>query len=265
MADMSDHATSAPSSLSPVQQSVAMALASGSTISGAAQKFKVSRVTIYHWIKNHRDFSTALQQARAEFVLSRRDDLRHLSDRAFESLLAILDNPRTPAGVLLRTAMFVLQRPQANTGWCMPEPVPEPDREKRFDSVLLEQGLDSLPCLQGPPDGDPRLAGPKPLLLLESTAPALAAAPDFTEPYTISEASAGSSPAYRQSGLSCPAPPAVLEARNSHLRHLEVLDQLKAFEKTADVRTVEDENLLAQAKAREKARANAQAGEAADP
>jgi hypothetical protein len=32
--------------------------------SGAAQKFKVSRVTIYHWIKNHRDFSAALQQAR---------------------------------------------------------------------------------------------------------------------------------------------------------------------------------------------------------
>jgi hypothetical protein len=263
MSDMSEHATSARSSLSPVQQSVANALASGSTISGAALKFKVSRVTIYHWIKNHHDFSTALQQARAEFVLARRDDLRHLSDRAFESLLAILDNPRTPTGVLLRTAMFVLQRPQANTGWCLPEPVPQPDREKLFDSVLLEHGLDSLPCLQGPPDGDPRLADPKPQLLLESAATPPAKAPDFTEPYTISEVSPGPSPASRQSELlSCPAPPAVVKARNSHLRHQEALDQFKSFRKTAGVRTVEDETLLANNKARREAKATAQTDKA---
>jgi hypothetical protein len=49
-------------------------------------------------------------------------------------------------------------------------------------------------------------------------------------------------------------PPAVAEAREQHLSDLEVLDQLKAFE-THDW-SAENENLLANAKAKEKAKAD---------
>ena len=180
---MPRHAKSGSPSLSQVQQSVADALGSGSTISGAAEEFEVSRLTIYHWIKTRKDFSAAVQQARAEFVLSRRDDLQYLSDRALESVTAILDNPATPSGVLLRAAMFILQRPQPKTGWCMPEPVPEPGREKLFDSVLIEHDYDSLPCLQDPAAGDPASADPEPPPPSES-----AAGPtDFTKSYTFTQ------------------------------------------------------------------------------
>jgi hypothetical protein len=99
-------------------------------------------------MKTRQEFSAALRSARAEFVLARRDDLHHLSNRALETLLAILDNPRSSPAVLLRTAMFVLQRPQLpKTGWSMPEPAPEPEDEKLLDSAVIEQDYDCLPAL----------------------------------------------------------------------------------------------------------------------
>jgi uncharacterized protein (DUF1778 family) len=252
---MPRHNKSGSPSLSPVQQSVADALGSGSTISGAAEEFEVSRVTIYQWIKSRKDFAAAIQQARAEFVLSRRDDLQYMSDRALESLIAILDNPGAPPGVLLRVAMFILKRPQTKTGWCMPEPVPEPGRQKLLDSVLIEHDYDTLPCLQGPAAGNPKSADPEPPPPSESAA----GQTDFTKSYTIPKKSSANPPAHRQTGLqSCPVPPAVAEAREQHQSGLEDLEQLKTFE--MDHLTEEDENLLAHAKAREKAKANEYVG-----
>jgi transposase-like protein len=191
---MSRHTKSGSPSLSTVQQSVADALGSGSTISGAAEEFEVSRVTIYNWIKTRKDFAAAIQQARAEFVLSRRDDLQYLSDRALESVIAILDNPSAPSGVLLRAAMFILKRPQPKTGWCMPEPVPEPGREKLFDSVLIEHDYDNLPCLQNPVAGAPASADPEPPSPSESAA----GRTDFTKSYTFTKNSGVNPPAHRQ-------------------------------------------------------------------
>jgi hypothetical protein len=142
-----EHTTGHPS-LSTVQQCVVNALAVGSTLTGAAEAYGVHRVTVYRWIKTHEEFSAALREARAEFVLARRDDLYHLSNRALETVLAVLDNPKSSPAVLLRTAMFVLQRPQVpKTGWSMPEPAPDPDGEKLVDSAILEQDYDRLPGL----------------------------------------------------------------------------------------------------------------------
>jgi uncharacterized protein (DUF1778 family) len=135
--------------LTTVQQCVIDALAAGATLTAAAEANGLNRVTIYRWMKTHKQFSAALHQARAEFVLARRDDLHYLSNRALEALLAILDNPRSSPAVLLRTAMFILQRPQLpKTGWSMPEPAPAPDSEKLIDSAIIEQDYDSLPGLQ---------------------------------------------------------------------------------------------------------------------
>ena len=106
-----EHATDSPP-LSTVQQCVVNALAAGSTLTDAAEAYGVHRVTIYRWMKTCKHFSTALQRARAEFVLARRDDLHQLSNRALETLLTILDNPKSSPAVLLRTAVFILQRPQ---------------------------------------------------------------------------------------------------------------------------------------------------------
>src|ERR1022692_4776110 len=142
-----EHTTDS-SPLSTVQQCVVNALAAGSTLTDAAEAYGVHRVTIYRWMKTCKPFSAALHRARAEFVLARRDDLYHLSNRALETLLAVLDNPTSSPAVLLRTAMFILQRPQLpKTGWSMPEPAPDPDGKKLLDSAIIEQDYDSLPGL----------------------------------------------------------------------------------------------------------------------
>jgi transposase-like protein len=135
-----EHTTESP--LTTVQQCVVNALAAGSNLTHAAAAFGVHRVTVYRWIKTHKEFSAALRNARAEFVLASRDTLYHLSSRALETLLAVLDNPKSSPAVQLRTAMFILQRPQMpKTGWSMPEPGPNPDGEKLLDSGHRRTGL----------------------------------------------------------------------------------------------------------------------------
>jgi hypothetical protein len=143
---MGNHTDSKP--LTPVQRSVAKALAAGSTLTAAAEAHQIHRVTLYRWMKTSKPFAAALHRARAEFVLGRRDALYHLSNRAIETLLHILDNPAASPAVLLRTAMFILQRPQLpKTGWSMPEPAPDPDGNKLLDSAIIEQDYNSLPGL----------------------------------------------------------------------------------------------------------------------
>ena len=139
-----------PSPLTAVQQCVVNALAAGATLSDAAEQYGLHRTTVYRWLKTRPEFGNAVHQARANFVLARRDDLYHLSNRAMETLLSILDNPKTPASVLYKTAVFILTRPQLpKTGWSMPEPTPDPDGKKLTDSSVIEQDYDGLPGIYG--------------------------------------------------------------------------------------------------------------------
>jgi hypothetical protein len=191
--NMGDHTKSGSHSLSTVQQSVADALGSGSTISGAAEELDVSRVTIYNWIKTRKDFAAAIQRARAEFVRSRRDGLQYLSGRALESVIAILDDPSTPSSV----------REPPCPSYSAPRP-PRP-RGTRPQTSRTE-----------PPPPSESTAGPT----------------DFTKSYTFTRNSGVNPPAHCQTGLhSCPVPPAVAEARDQHLSGLEAIDEFKAFQK----------------------------------
>jgi hypothetical protein len=224
-----EHTT--PTPLTTVQQCVVNALAAGSTITGAAEAYDVHRVTIYRWIKTLPQFSATLHRARAEFVLARRDDLHLLSNRALETLLAILDNPKSSPAVLLRTAMFILQRPQVpKTGWSMPEPAPDPDGKKLIDSAVIEQDYDGLPGLyniekeeeaDAPAEPDP----PEPPPAAESPAPPPAS--DVSESYAMQHDSGNCddvAPAAGQTGL--PSRPAVPEARHDRAQYPEILDTI---------------------------------------
>jgi hypothetical protein len=234
--------------LTSLQQSVVDVLAAGTTLTDAAETFNVHRVTIYRWMKTSKPFLDALHRGRAEFVLARRDDLYQLSNRALEILMAILDNPKSSPAVLLRTAMFILQRPQLpKKGWSMPEPAPNPDGNKLLDSAIIEQDYDSLPGLcnierdfQNEAE-NPAEPPEEPTVVAESTtyepeppseepATATAEATECNEMQHETEicdnvASAPSRPTVLHS---CPVPPAVLEARQQHQTYLEILDLLKS-------------------------------------
>jgi len=246
-----EHTADSPP-LSTVQQCVVNALAAGSTLTAAAEAYSVHRVSIYRWMKTCKPFSAALHRARAEFVLARRDDLHHLSNRALETLLAILDNPKSSPAVLFRTAAFILQRPQMpKTGWSMPEPAPDPNGEKLLDSAILEQDYDSLPGLcnieRDIETDDPAQAESE--VPAETEVPAESAAseppppPESSAPPQSGRAGCNrmqhdsqnfvAPPAVPRQGLrSCPVPPDVLKARNDRRQYLEILDMTKSVEQT---------------------------------
>jgi hypothetical protein len=245
------HFTESPL-LTTVQQCVINALAAGATLTDAAEANNINRATIYRWMKTRKEFSTALHHARAEFVLARRDDLHYLSNRALEILLVILNNPKSSPAVLLRTAMFILQRPQLpKTGWSMPEPAPTPDGEKLMDSAIIEQDYDSLPGLhdieleteQDIENNAPADPGQAP----ESPAEAPAEFPipptspasecnemqhDSSNPDPVASAASNPPPP----GLrSCPLPPSVVEARAKESKFAEFLKELDGLEAEADL------------------------------
>jgi hypothetical protein len=218
--------------LTTVQQCVVDALAAGATITDAAEAYHVHRVTIYRWMKTSKPFSAALHRARAEFVLARRDDLHHLSNRALETLLTILDNPKASPAVLLRTCVFILQRPQLpKTGWSMPEPAPDPDGKKLLDSAIIEQDYDSLPGLCNIERDDPTeteiLAG----AATSELQPAADANPCNTMQQDF-EDSVAPGPAPQPGLRSCPVPPDVLKARNDHQKYLDLLEMMKSVDQT---------------------------------
>jgi transposase-like protein len=228
------HSTDNPP-LTSVQQCVVDALAAGSTLTDTAETYGVHRVTIYRWMKTSKPFAAALHRARAEFVLARRDDLHHLSNRALETLLAVLDNPKASPAVQLRAAMFILQRPQLpKTGWSMPEPAPDPDGKKLLDSAIIEQDYDSLPGLCNIEREDPvEEESSTESSTYESEPPAPDATVcnqmqhDFENCDDVAPA-----PAPPQGLRSCPVPPDVLKARNDHRKYLELLDMIKSIEQT---------------------------------
>src|SRR5450631_1553701 len=227
------HSTESPL-LTTVQQCVIDALAAGATLTDAAEANNINRATIYRWMKTRKEFSTALHHARAEFVLARRDDLHYLSNRALEILLVILNNPKSSPAVLLRTAMFILQRPQLpKTGWSMPEPAPTPDGQKLIDSAIIEQDYNSLPGLQdiereteqdveNNAPADPGQSHESPAQSpaeapAESPLPPTSPAPECNEMQHDSSNFNRVAPAAQTPpppGLrSCPLPPSVVEAR----------------------------------------------------
>lgn len=125
--------------LTAVQQTVVAALANGSTVTAAAEAAHINRVTVYRWMKTIPQFNAALDRGRADFLIARRDDIFHLANRALETLYAVLNNPKSSPAVLVKSAMFILQRTQTPAkAWTMPEPALAPEEKELLDSVLPE-------------------------------------------------------------------------------------------------------------------------------
>jgi AcrR family transcriptional regulator len=119
------------STLSPVQAQVIQALAKGSTVTAAANAAGVHRTTIHHWLRTQKEFASALEQAREEYVEQLRDELQELSGLALSKMRELLDDPNTPASVRLRAALAVLQRPSfPKAAWALPQSIESPEHDE---------------------------------------------------------------------------------------------------------------------------------------
>jgi transposase-like protein len=162
---MSDRIPQDPavSSLLPAQAKVVLALAQGATISKAAQNAGVHRSTVHDWLKNNPQFAAALRQARRDYVITLRDELKELSALALSTLRALLEDSAAPSSVRLRCALALLQRPQYPAGdWSLPESVTSPSedslqRDLAFIKAEMKSGMrySGLPFPMQPDEADP--------------------------------------------------------------------------------------------------------------
>jgi AcrR family transcriptional regulator len=132
----SDFDTNSDKSLSPVQAQVIAALAQGRTATDAARDAGIHRTTIHHWFRTDPLFKSSFQEAQREYVETLHDGMRDLAARAVETLRSLLDDPKTPPSVRLRTALAILQRPHfPKPGWHLPERIESPREQQVVDQL----------------------------------------------------------------------------------------------------------------------------------
>jgi SEC-C motif/Helix-turn-helix domain len=132
---VADSSTTAPANLSPVQAQVIAALAQGRTVTAAAHDAGLHRNTIYNWL-HEPAFQTAAEQAQREYIATLSDGMRDLAALAVETLRSLLEDPKTPPAVRLRTALAILQRPHfPHRGWHLPERIEDPRQQQVVDGL----------------------------------------------------------------------------------------------------------------------------------
>ena len=137
-----DSDTFSDAHLSPAQAQVVTALAQGLSVTAAARQAGVHRDTIYDWLNKQPEFEESVETARSEYVAVLADGMRDLSTRALETLNNLLGDSKTPAGVRLKTALAILQRPNfPDQGWQLPERIESPAQQQVQD-VLAEIDAD---------------------------------------------------------------------------------------------------------------------------
>jgi len=110
--------------LSDQQLLVIDALSNGATATEAAAEAGVHRNTINNWRRNHLAFQNAFAHAQYERALLHRERAESLADKAHAALEALLADPKTPASVRLKAALYILDK--ASTP-------PPPKSQVRFD------------------------------------------------------------------------------------------------------------------------------------
>ena len=132
---VADSSPTAPANLSPAQAQVIAALAQGRTVTAAAQDAGLHRNTIYNWFHDPA-FQTAADEAQREYTAILSDGMRDLAALAVETLRSLLEDPKTPPAVRLRTALAVLQRPHfPDRGWHLPERIEDPREQQVVDNL----------------------------------------------------------------------------------------------------------------------------------
>jgi hypothetical protein len=93
--------------LSTAQQSVALHIACGATVTAAAAQADIHRSTVHLWM-NTPAFIEALTRARQDFIAGLRDQFQELEIVALLTLRQLLENTETPPAIRLKAALAIL-------------------------------------------------------------------------------------------------------------------------------------------------------------
>jgi transposase-like protein len=96
--------------LTPQQLQVIDALSNGASVTDAAAQAGVHRNTVNNWRRNLLPFQYALADAQYDRALLFRERAEALVDQAYATLAALLADPKTPASVRLKAALFLIEK-----------------------------------------------------------------------------------------------------------------------------------------------------------
>jgi hypothetical protein len=99
--------------LTPPELQVIDALSNGATLNDAAAQAGVHRNTIANWRLNSPEFREALALVRHDRAVLYRERAIELADLAFETLRAVLTDPKSSPSVRLRAAIFIINKATA--------------------------------------------------------------------------------------------------------------------------------------------------------
>lgn len=94
--------------LTPTQNQIIALLASGISVTAVAAQLNLHRTNIHHWKHTNQDFAIALQDAKEDAADHHRAHCHQHADTALDSLVHLLDDPKTPASVRLKAALYIL-------------------------------------------------------------------------------------------------------------------------------------------------------------
>ena len=95
--------------LSAQQITVLDALASGASVTQAAAEAGIHRNTIANWRRESLTFQAALTNAQYERAFAFREKAEEMTDLAFDTLRALLTDPKASPSVRLRAALTVVK------------------------------------------------------------------------------------------------------------------------------------------------------------
>jgi len=96
--------------LNPPQLHVIDALSNGASLTDAAAQAGIHPNTLSQWRRNSPDFREALAVTRYDRALLYRDRAVELADLAFETLRAVLTDPKSSPSTRLRAALFIIDK-----------------------------------------------------------------------------------------------------------------------------------------------------------
>lgn len=161
------------SDLTPSQLQAVQALATGATVTAAAEAAGVHRDTIYEWRRALPAFAQAVEDAKAAYETHLHDQLAGLAQLAMAAIRRLLEDPATPPAIQLRAALAVLRRSHfEHRDWNIPAPA-----EKLADPSAAPPSISfkALPTISARTPAKPsREAAPAPAAPAANTSAAAA-------------------------------------------------------------------------------------------
>jgi len=143
--------------LTPLQQSVCLALAQGYSITAAARETGINRSTVYAWMKQDANFQHAVEKLRQDQSAEFYERLSQISSASLDLIEDTLHDPKTPISVRIRIAFLCLRT--RDSQWT---PLPAVEALLRYAASKSSTAVAETPAAPAPEAEPVPVTAPEP-------------------------------------------------------------------------------------------------------